>query len=202
MIRMWHEYSISFAILITMEKLYDTLKIGARIARGGDRTVYWYGENHVIKFSSIPYVVGSRMSEKMSRDYALCKKYFGDYIVETVLIDQDGGRRHIEIQPYIHGENLHRAHLKIKGVRMQLETIATAMQIMEKDGYAPIDLIGISGLFHMRFCNIFVDEHNNLRIFDTTLLEGSSVGFLGVLVTPLFWLATMRQRYVMKNFLK
>lgn len=185
-----------------MESRYDQNNIGKKIARGGDRTVYWYGKDHVIKFSSIPYLVGSRMSQKMSRDYTLCKQYFGDYIVDTVLIDEDGGRRHIEIQPYIHGENLHRAHLKIKEIRIQLESIATAMQIMEKDGCAPIDLIGISGFFHMRFCNIFVDEHNQLRIFDTTLLEGSSVGFLGVLATPLLWLATTRQRYVLRQFLK
>lgn len=182
--------------------VYDETKKGRKIASGGDRKVYMYGPDHVVKISSLSHLMGPKLRQKLQRDYAICKTYFPDFIVETVDATPDGERSYVEIQPYIKGEMLSRRHAQNPRVRSQLGQIERSIERMVKDGHAPIDLIGHAGMLGSSLSNIIVDEHDNLKIIDATLLEAKSVGIMGILLEPLFAVVRTRQKYRLRRFLR
>jgi hypothetical protein len=179
---------------------YDKKLVGKKIATGGDRKVYVYDTDKVIKFSSLSFLFGKTMQQKLERDYHLAKKYLNDFVVETVVVPS-GQREHIEIQPYIRGEYFSDVHAKREDVKLQLRAIHTAIEKMNIDGYATLDLIGTGGLFRNQFSNILVDENNRLKIIDATLLEGRSVGYIGKVADVVFPLVVKKQQYRMHRFL-
>jgi hypothetical protein len=179
---------------------YEKKLIGKKIATGGDRKVYQYDTDKVIKFSSLSFFLGKRMLQKLERDYCLTKEYLSDFVVETVVVDS-GKREHVEIQPYIKGEYFSETHAKQEDMKLQLREINTAIEKMNLDGYATLDLIGTDGLFRNEFSNIIVDKNNKLKIIDTTLLEGRSVGRIGKVADLIFPLVVKRQQSLMRRFL-
>ncbi|MBA3788865.1 hypothetical protein H0X32_00525 [Patescibacteria group bacterium] len=182
--------------------MYDRSKVGKRIGSGADSIVYQYGENQVIKFSSLHLLIGKKMRQKLRADYKLCKEYFNDFIVETEEVGDANSSQHIEIQAYVKGVPLQAKHVRNPEVREQLERIITALEKMEKEGHAPIDLIGYSGLLTRSLHNVLIDEKGKLRIIDATLFETQSVGGIGLLFVPLFPLIIAGQKRMLKSFLK
>lgn len=179
--------------------MYDKVLIGKKIGTGGDRKVYLYGDNEVIKFSSLSFLVGDKLHRKLCNDYATAQHYFFDYVVKTT--DVSTPKQHVEIQPRIVGELLRKHHADNPDVKRQLKEIATALERMVQDGLPPLDLVGNGGMFSDCLSNIMVDSSNALRIIDTTLLEGKSVFPLGALLELFIPIIIARQQKLLRNFL-
>ena len=179
---------------------YNKTKIGKIIAKGGDRSVYKYGENEVIKFSSLVFFC-KEVHNKMLRDYAVCKSYFSDYLVHVTDVSDPLKREHIEIQPYIRGEILSLKHTKDSGILIQIKEIKSILGQMNEDGYPGVDLVGHGGMFSLCLSNILVDENNKLRIIDIAIMETRSVGFMSYFLSWLVPIIKARQNYIFKRFL-
>lgn len=182
-----------------MSFVYDKSKIGKKIASGGDRKVFMYGPDHVIKISSVSFLIGRKLHNKLVHDYLICKKYLPDFLVDTVDVTPALKRAHVEIQPYIKGEMLQKKHLSSSKVRRQLERIVSGVQRMVADGYPPIDLVGNGGVLTRCLSNIMVDTEENLKVIDATLLEGKTIRPIGILLDILTPLVEIRQRYILNH---
>ena len=183
-----------------MKETLNKRLIGKRIASGGDRRVYRYGEDCVVKISSLHFLTGDKLHKKLARDYQTCKFYLPEFVVETHDVTQGDGR-HIEIQPFIKGEPLSKKHCQSPVVREQLKRIVNVAERIEQDGHALIDLIGHHGMVGNTLCNILVDDQNRLHIIDTTLLEGKSLGPIGIILDVLTPLIRIKQNYLLRKFL-
>jgi len=185
-----------------MSLTFDKTKIGKKIARGGDRHVYMYGPDHVVKISSLSFIGGKKMHDKLMRDYEICKKYFPEFVAETIDVTVENGGTHTEIQPYIKGESIQKKHVTNTKVRSQLELIKSAVEKMVQDGYAPLDLMGYGCIITPCLSSIMIDEENTLHITDTTLLEGKTVPPFGIVLDLIAPLVIRRQPRLLNEFLK
>lgn len=185
-----------------MNALYEQSKIGKKIAQGGDRSVFMYGTDEVIKFSSISFFLGKKFHEKLHRDYSIAKKYLGDYIVDTVDVSASVTTKHIEIQAFVKGDMLRKKHMQNLYVKSQLLEIVQAMNLMKNDKYATLDLVGNKGMTHPCLSNVMVDAYSKLRIVDTALLEGKSCMPFGLVLEILLPIIVARQNYLVQQFLK
>ena len=181
--------------------MYDKSKVGKKIARGGDREVHMYGDDKVIKFSKLSPLTGSKLHNKYIHDYAVCKKYFGKYVVETENISNLSEGSNIEIQPFIDDEMLEKKHSSNPYIKTQLKEIAQILDKMKNEGSPIIDLLGNFGMFHPRLSNIIVDTSNNLKIIDAALLEGKTVMPFGIILELFIPLVKMRQKHLLNSFL-
>jgi hypothetical protein len=87
-------------------------------------------------------------------------------------------------------------------VRAQLQRITEIADRMEADGHPLIDLVGHHGMIGNMLANILVDDNHRLHIVDTTLLEGKSLGAIGVILDIIAPLIRMKQNYLLKKFLR
>jgi len=181
---------------------YDRTKIGKKIAQGGDRKVYMYGDDKVIKFSRLSPFAGDKLHKKYLHDYLVCKKYFGKYIVETDNVSNLSEGDNIEIQPFIRGEMLEKKHSNNPYIKTQLIEITKILNTMKKDGSPIVDLLGNFGMFSPRLSNIVVDSSDNLKIIDAVLLEGRSVMPFGIILEIFIPFVRARQNYLLHKFLK
>ncbi|OGI64431.1 hypothetical protein A2733_01330 [Candidatus Nomurabacteria bacterium RIFCSPHIGHO2_01_FULL_40_20] len=179
---------------------YDKTKVGKRIARSTDRSVYKYGENEVIKFSFLVFFV-KKIRNKMLNDYTTCKKYLKDYLVITTDVSNPLRREHIEIQPFIQGEIFSLKHTKDPKLRIQLKEIVDISEKIINDGYKEVDLVGHGGMFTLCLSNILVDKQGKLNIVDITFLETRSLGFVGYFIAPFIPIIKARQKYIINRFL-
>ncbi len=170
------------------------------IARGWDFTVYHYKNDQVIKYSRLSLLLWTVHRNKMLYDYAICKKYLQNYIVESTVLSWSS--QYIELQPYIVWSIFHIKHLRHKKIITQLKDIIKRVHQMQKDWYPPIDLIWVPWLFGKCLANILIDEHHNLKIIDATLLESKSVWRLWCLFEPIIWIAIVIQQYNLKTIMK
>lgn len=184
-----------------MPQTFDPSLIGKRIASGADRRVYRYGDDKVIKISSLHFLTGDRLHKKLARDYQTCKFYLPEFVVDTQDVTQGDGK-HIEIQPFIRGEPLRKAHCRSPKVRQQLQRIAAVAERMEEDGHPLLDLIGHHGMLGSTLSNILIDADEKLHLVDTTLLEGKTVGPLGFILDVLLPLIRLKQNYLIRKFLR
>lgn len=180
--------------------IIDNNKIWKLIARGWDFTVYHYGKDQVIKYSRLSLLFWMRHTIKLTHDYTICKRYLKKYIVETNIIWWDS--QYIELQNYIKWTPLHIQHSAHKKITTQIKDILEHINHMQKDWYAPIDLIGIPWLFGKSFANILVDQDFNLKIIDATLLESKSTWILWYMLEPIMWLAIKIQHNKLMKLMK
>ena len=181
---------------------YDKAKIGKKIARGGDREVYMYGNDKVIKFSRLSPFAGNKLHNKYVHDYLVCRKYFGKYIVETDNVSNLFEGNNIEIQPFVKGEMLEEKHSSNPHIKTQLTEIARTLDKMKNDGSPVVDLLGNFGMFSPRLSNIIVDSSDNLKIIDAVLLEGKTVMPFGIILEIFIPFVRARQNYLLHKFLK
>jgi hypothetical protein len=139
--------------------------------------VYEYGADKVIKFSKFDYLLGyERAKEVVPREYALCKEFFGEYLLDREIVVSPDRKRIAVIQPKISGHFFNEDDLADAEIRKQFESIARRHVEMVARGHPDIDLIGHEGLFagyKKRFGNVMVTNDRKLRIFDATLIDMS-----------------------------
>lgn len=182
--------------------VYDRAKIGKKVGRGGDRNVFMYGSNEVIKISSVSWLTGDKLHNKLIHDYLVCHRYFKEYMVKTRDVSLEDGKTHIEIQPFVSGEFIEKKHMNNPAVKSQLAEIACILNQMKSDKYAPLDLVGHMGMIRPCLSNVFLDDDNKLRIIDTTLLEAKTLMPIGLLIEILLPIVKVRQKYLPKKFLR
>lgn len=191
-----------FGMCFMIEQNFDPKRVGKRIGSGADRIVYQYGEGFVVKFSTFAWIGGKKVIDKYLRDYQVCIQYLGDYIVPTQWIVPTKGRKLIEIQPMIQGQFLHAKHIENPVIREQVAQIYESVRQMQVGGYAPLDLIGRSGLTQKVAENIWVDQNHRLHILDTSLLETKTAGVVGLFLAPFMPLTQYRQKQIFTQWLK
>lgn len=179
---------------------YDPSKIGKLYAWGGEHIVYDYGEDKVIKFSTLYYLLGRHALGKAVKDYTLCRKYLGEYILDTDIQMSANGRHIVHVQPKIKGRALKHRDLENEEVQKQFSELMRRYNAMvAAEGYR-IDLIGREGVFNGGLTNIFVTDSNALRIIDATVLELS----VSTWVAPLFYffkqIVIWRQKVNLRKF--
>ncbi len=180
---------------------YDLGHIGALIAWGGDHFVYRYGTDSVLKLSKIEFVLGRIGRNKAYRDYEICRRYFGDAVLETTFLKAPGSERVGKLQPFLSGRSVTREDLHNPRVRAQFEVFLDAYRQMQKDGYAPVDLIGGHGIWSRTLANIFLAEDTKLYLIDTTLIE-VDVPVIRIIARVVRTLAMMRQEATIAYLLK
>lgn len=181
---------------------YDKEKIGKRIATGGDRKVFMYDKDKVIKFSTLSFLAGKKLHIKYNNDYLVCRNYLKEYIVETTDVSDLVTGQHIEIQPFITGEMLKKKHTKNPYIKSQINEIIQAIEKMKNDGSPIIDLVGNVGMISPCLSNIIVDSSDRLKIIDAILLEGKTVRPLGLILELFMPIILARQNYFLRSFIK
>ena len=154
---------------------YDKNKVGKKIAWKGDHFVYEYGTDKVIKFSKFDFLLRvSRAKEIVPQEYALCKEFFGEYLLDTEIAISPDQKRIALIQPKISGHCLTTDDLQDANIKRQFLEIVRRHTAMMENGHPEIDLVGHEGLFAFsRRClgNILVTNERKLVIYDATLLN-------------------------------
>jgi len=177
----------------------DKTKIGRLIAWGGEHFVYEYGTDSVIKFSALYFFLGLQAKEKAIQDYDTCKKFFGEYLLETEIAISANKKHIVQIQPKITGHFLTKNDLGNEYIQKQFQEIVTGYHSMIKTNNTEIDLVGRAGVFRRCLSNIFVTPNNELLIFDATLMEVT--GFLTPIIFLIRTFITWRQNSTIKFFL-
>ncbi len=150
--------------------IYDDKLIGKLLAWVGDHSVYEYGNDRVIKFSKFDYFIGVQEARrKYVSDYEICRKHFGDYILETDVMASADGSRVAKIQPKISGRFLTKRSLTSEGVKTQLRQFLARYD--EFAGPAFFDLVGHQGIVRPCLSNIYITPGGVLKVFDATLFD-------------------------------
>lgn len=182
--------------------VYDRAKIGRCIAWIGDHFVYEYGPDQVIKFSKLDWFVDpERAARKGTHDYEICKRHFGDYILDTEIARSANGGRIAKIQRKIVGRPLRVSDLRTARVCEQFADILARYDNFDADQEGLIDLIGQKGLWRGGLSNIFVTPDHRLVIIDATLFgEDRFAAFLRPLMYILLPLGRLLQAYRLQKF--
>lgn len=182
--------------------IYDKNKIGRLIAWGGEHFVYNYDIDKVIKFSSLYFFLGSKAKEKATRDYEVCKQFFGTYLLHTECAISANKKYIVHIQPKIQGRFLVVTDLENIIIKQQFKEILNGYYSMIQNGHAEVDFIGRGGVFRKCLSNIFVTNDNNLVIIDATLLEVNESSLLQPIVFILRKIVLLIQNATIKMFLQ
>lgn len=59
-----------------IEDLYNKNKVGKYLGSGAEYRVYRYGQDEIIKFSKLYWLIGKKLYQKAIKDYEICKRYF------------------------------------------------------------------------------------------------------------------------------
>ena len=179
---------------------YDKTKIGKWIAWGGDHFVYEYGAGQVIKFSGIDYFFGKKGREKSLRDYAVCKRYLGEYVLNTEFVTSVNGKHVAKLQPKVVGHSLTKKDMARSDIERQLTDLVQKYDLLLKQEGEVLDLIGRGGIFRRTLSNIFVDAEDKLYLIDTTLLVAGDIPLLQSLIRIFLPACVWRQSSTIKMF--
>ncbi len=149
---------------------YQPERIGAMLAWVGDHFVYDYGTDQVIKFSKFDRMIGQEKArEKSVAEYELCKKYFGDFLLETRIVVSPDGRRVAKLQPKISGRFLKKADLADERIQAQWVALLRCYDQYVASGAPFLDLLGQMGVWRRCLSNIYVTPEHALVLFDATV---------------------------------
>jgi hypothetical protein len=155
-------------------KYYEKTKIGKLISAGSEHIVFEYGDDKVIKFSIVNFLIGNaKGTDRATRELALCKKYFGKYILDTELLLSTNHRHIAEVQPKVRQHYLTINDIKDPSIHKQFMEIVQNYDQLVSLEKIEIDLTGQAGLFKQCLGNIFITDKNRLVIIDSTLLRVS-----------------------------
>lgn len=122
-------------------------------------------------------------------------------MIDTEYLKDDKNRKFIVIRKYIQGKPFNFKNEYNEKIKYQIEEIIRINKNMIRDGYVSIDLTGINGLFNSKLNNILIDKDDELKIIDTTLMEGKSILPFGIFVEIISFFVKIKQNYLFKKFL-
>jgi hypothetical protein len=155
-------------------KHYDSEKIGKLISAGSEHIIFNYGDNKVIKFSIINFLIGKDMGiARETSELSLCKKYFKEYVLDTEILSSKNHRFIAEVQPKIKQQYLNIEDMNQPLIRNQFIEIIQIYNQLISDEKNEVDLTGQAGLFGKRLSNIFITDDKKLVIMDATLLKAT-----------------------------
>ena len=153
-------------------EIYEASKKGRLIAWAGDHFVYAYGKDEVIKFSKFDFFLGyERALKKAVDDYALCKKYFDEFLLDTRIVVSLDTKFVALIQKKISGTHLAARDLRKPDVLRNYRDLVERYHDMTAREHTFLDLIRQKGLWRGVVSNIFVTPDNQLLLFDATLFD-------------------------------
>lgn len=169
-------------------EIYDEAKIGRLISGKSQHSVYEYGEGEVIKFDRFDHFLRGGTSRIEERHVELCKRYFGDLLLETRFTTSPHDSRIALIQPKIAGHYLSLKQFDNPVTRQDfLEMIESRSKLLQ-DGNPDIDFLGGPGLLYRSMSNVFVLPNGHLKIIDAFLVDSADIPFGHVIkyIIPLF----------------
>lgn len=181
--------------------VYDDVLIGRCIAWGSEHSVYDYAGDKVIKFSLIEKVLGEKGTEKIAHDLSVCRRFFGEFLLETQLAVSKDRRRTAVLQQKMSGHGLVKRNLRSAILKEQFEEILKRHDALTAAGYAAVDLIGQAGFYRRCFSNIWV-VGDRLRIIDASLIEVREVPLLDIIASLVRVLLLVRQESLIRDFLR
>ena len=174
-------------------EIYDSAKIGKRIAWGRSHAVYRYGIDEVIKIPRLERWLGTRLEDRLQRDISTCREFFGEYFLDTRLVISPDGKTIAAMQPAVTGHYLGKADLADSNIKRQFDDFVARYESMIRAGHAPVDLIGQGGVLRRRLSNVLVTEDKRLKLFDASLLDTKDIEWGIPLVRLIIWLVLKRQ---------
>ncbi len=179
---------------------YDTKKIGRLIARGSEHIVYEYDSDKVLKYSILHYIIGAKALARAEWEILTCKKYLGDFVLDTEIGVSNNGRHVAHIQPRIVGRPLMGCDLLDEKIRNDFTELMRRYDLLVHAEGVHVDLMGSDGVLSGGLTNIFVTVHNELRIIDATLLDARDTGFVAPLFHMLGQFVVWRQNQILRKF--
>jgi RIO-like serine/threonine protein kinase len=180
---------------------YDTKKIGKLIAWGSEHIVYEYDSDKVLKYSILHYIIGAKALARAEREIMMCKKYLGEYVLDTEIGVSSNGRHVVHIQRRLSGQPLMVRDLGSEKVREDFKELMERYDALVHAEGVHLDLMGSDGVLSGRLANIFVTDDNELRIIDATLLDARGIGLVGPLFHALGKFVVWRQDQIVRNFM-
>jgi len=118
------------------------------------------------------------------------------------LLFSENNKKYAEIQSKVEGRYLRREDLADQDVARQFNDILERQDtLVASCGYA-IDLIGHNGFVKGFLGNIYIQKNNELIIFDGSLISVRGLYGLGFFWLPVVWLASVRQKQIIKRYLR
>ena len=179
---------------------YDTKKIGKLIALGSEHIVYEYGSDKVLKYSILHYIIGSKALARAEREIVICKKYLGEFLLDTEIGVSSNGRHVAHIQPKIIGRPLMVHDLVNEKVTAEFKELMSRYETLVQAEGVHIDLMGSDGVLSGGLTNIFITKENNLRIIDATLLDARGIGIAAPFFHALGEFVVWRQSQIVRKF--
>jgi hypothetical protein len=179
---------------------YDIKKIGKLIAWGSEHIVYEYDSDKVLKYSILHYIIGAKALARAEREIMMCKKYLGEYVLDTEIGVSSNGRHVAHIQRRLFGHPLMVRDVTNEKVRENFKEMMERYDALVHVEGIHIDLMGSDGVLSGRLANIFVTNDNELRIVDATLLDARDIGLVGPLFHALGIFVVWRQNQILRNF--
>lgn len=190
--------------MVSMENTFDQKKIGRHLPGWGDSKVFQYGNNQVIKFSKIVApVIGEKYYDRIVNNQYNAVRHFKEMVVPIILIKHPQKPLRALLQQYINGEEFTKKSLKNKDIREQFYTIIKAHNDFKEEQKYPLDIMGHEGATKGILGNIIITKQGELKLFDTaTVYDPRGYGVLNIITYPLFWIARIRQRHIVKKYQK
>ena len=181
---------------------YQPENIGTMLAWAGDHFVYDYGADQVIKFSKFDRMMGQEKARgKSVAEYELCKKYFGDFLLETRIVSSLDGRRVAKLQPKVTGRFLKKADLANERVRAQWVELLRRYDQYVASGAPFLDLLGQMGVWRRCLSNIYVTPEHTLVLFDATVFTPDDFPYWQwPIIYALLVVARILQRRLVEEF--
>jgi hypothetical protein len=176
---------------------FDKEEIGKLIKIGGEHLVYFYGRDQVIKFPNFLARVlfnHSHLAQKKKADFALAKKYFPQYLLETECnLNESRWPSYNLIQPFIKARPLSFKDLANGAIKKKFIEILSINDKIKKEQNLSFDFYGAWRLlFHEiipshTINNLMLTLDNQIVILDVVFLEYNSCSWSKLLCLISRW---------------
>jgi len=156
---------------------YDPAKVGPRISWGRSHSVYHYGDSEVIRIPRIEAWVLRDLKGRLERDMLVCKRYLGEYMLDTRIVRHPDNGAIATIQPYAAGHYLSKEDMRDMEIKRQFKDFLARLDLMIRDGHETIDLMGQGGVLQRKLSNIMVLDDKKLRLFDAVIADTFGLRF-------------------------
>lgn len=188
--------------------LIDRKKVGKFMALGGEHLVMSYGSSCVVKIPfGIRYFLRPRQyTSRIQDDYAILKRYFGHYFIETEVKVGERKEWYALIQRKYHGKTLTKDDLEANSdLRRQFLEILERNQDMVDEKRITWEFFGAWTLVFSngrKVSNIIVEDGRRLMMADTGLIYLNNAHITHWLIRTIVRWAVKRQKKFLERLVK